>query len=124
MPDRYGVDDYGVDDHALVAPAPSPGVLSEIGAQRQHQIERGYTTEHDDAHGIEHLVSWAGLYATRYTRDGLVKAAALLVAAVESMDRYRGCGCDPEPQPTDGPDYHADHAAWLRRNPEEAGGDK
>lgn len=24
---------------------------------------------------------------------------------------------DPEPTPGDGPDYHADHAAWVRRNP-------
>lgn len=24
---------------------------------------------------------------------------------------------DPEPQPTDGPDYHAEHAAWVSRNP-------
>ena len=23
---------------------------------------------------------------------------------------------DPEPQPTDGPDYHEEHAAWVRRN--------
>jgi len=22
---------------------------------------------------------------------------------------------DPEPQPTDGPDYHAEYAAWVRR---------
>lgn len=24
---------------------------------------------------------------------------------------------DREPQPTDGPDYHADHAAWAARQP-------
>lgn len=32
------------------------------------------------------------------------------VFAVENTRRG-----DPEPQPSDGPDYHADHAAWERR---------
>lgn len=30
-------------------------------------------------------------------------------------------GIDPEPQPGDGPDYHAEHAAWRQRNPESDG---
>lgn len=25
---------------------------------------------------------------------------------------------DPEPQPSDGPEYHADHAYWLERQPD------
>lgn len=45
-------------------------------------------------------------------RDGFCKACAeILVAfnrAVLAFD-------DPEPQPTDGPDYHTDHQAWKER---------
>lgn len=46
-------------------------------------------------------------------RDGFCVACAEIYAAfnraVLGLD-------DPEPQPTDGPDYHADHQAWRERN--------
>lgn len=37
----------------------------------------------------------------------------------------KSCSCtirvDREPQPSDGPDYHADHASWEQRQREQAG---
>ena len=41
-------------------------------------------------------------------RDGPCCAYCDLRAALDRLD--------PEPQPGDGPDYHAEHVAWRRRN--------
>lgn len=50
----------------------------------------------------------------RLTGDGW---AASLRAADAVLDLIRnGAKDDPEPQPSNGPDYHAEHAAWSRRN--------
>lgn len=66
--------------------------------ERDRQLtELGWTAEHDDSHGVEHLVQLhdravnnAGMAPSPIeARDELVKAAALLVAAIEVLDRRR-----------------------------------
>lgn len=70
-------------------------------------------------------------WAERYWKPGggctrnLVKAGALIAAALDSMTEgdegwrvHSGVVADlgdREPLPSDGPDYHAEHAAWLSR---------
>lgn len=40
------------------------------------------------------------------------------LAALATIDHdLGGSGADPEPQPSDGPDYHAEHSAWQSRQP-------
>lgn len=62
-------------------------ILDEVAAVREQQITKGYDAAHDDAHGAGHLVAIAGAYVDRHDREGLVVAAALLVAAIEAVDR-------------------------------------
>jgi uncharacterized PurR-regulated membrane protein YhhQ (DUF165 family) len=62
-------------------------VYDEIKAERLTHEQRGYDAAHDDHHGAGHLVEWAFLYADRGDRAGLVKAASLLVAAIQYGDR-------------------------------------
>lgn len=67
-----------------------PGALSDVSQARVAQIVKGYNAEHDDAHGLEHIVGQARKRTQLgylKTRDDLVEAAACLVAAVEWMDR-------------------------------------
>lgn len=69
---------------------PSGAVLAEIGTERNVQLARGYTTDHDDEHGLNHLLTQARdrtKLSDTHTRDDLVEAAACLVAAIEWMDR-------------------------------------
>lgn len=69
-------------------------VLADIEIERKTHARRGYDTQHDLQHGIHHLVTWADKYAHGvdnrtdgyYRRKDLVKAASLLVAAIEAMD--------------------------------------
>lgn len=79
------------------------GVLREIANERVRQIaEEGWTPEHDDEHDKGELADAAATYATTYDvrgliqpwpisrkdrRSDLVKAAALLVAEIERIDR-------------------------------------
>ena len=80
-------------------------VYDEVRAERHRQIERGYDAKHDDEHGIDHLTGWAQSYVARDTgRVGLVKAAALMVAAIEAHDR--AVAADEEYDPTN-PDHVA-----------------
>lgn len=71
-------------------------VLTDVGAERARQIRQGWTPDHDDRHDTDTLVRLSASYARRcgkgkepgyFDRDRLVQAAALLVAAVEAMDR-------------------------------------
>ena len=91
-------------------------VLSEIGSERQRQISKGYDTAHDDRHENGSLSDVGGYLAIAASyqvckacvpfdvrceckfmggisimednaRDNLVKAAALLVAEIERIDR-------------------------------------
>lgn len=80
-----------------------PLVLQEITAERQRQVkDLNYTVQHDDGHTIREMVNVADSYTRRawnaaaqwpsdpdYTdaRDNLVKAATVLVAAIERLDR-------------------------------------
>ncbi len=70
----------------LISPA-----ISDIAAERATHAARGWTPEHDAEHGVTHLVNlafarpmvnWRG----GYSRAELVKAASLLVAAIELLD--------------------------------------
>lgn len=49
-----------------------------VEAERARQIEKGYTAEHDDKQGIDHLLLWALHYAKKGEH---VKSAALVEAA-------------------------------------------
>lgn len=70
-----------------------PKVLQDITRERAHQIELGYTTEHDDTHSTEELVDLAfarldvGDVLDSGARPRILEAAAILVAAVEAIDR-------------------------------------
>lgn len=57
-----------------------------IQAERDHQREKGYTPDHDDEHGLDHLLRWAQDYI-RCTKR--VEAAALIEAAREKLIRDR-----------------------------------
>ncbi len=70
-------------------------VLAAITLERDRQLSKlGWTPEHDDKHGPTHLIviatDWL-IHASHVDggerRDALVKAAALLVSAVEVLDR-------------------------------------
>ena len=90
-------------------------VIDEIAAERVRQIEvEGWTPEHDDEHGSGQLAQAAACYAAprelvqrevrkvprywpwsrewwkpRDRRHDLIRAAALLVAEVERLDRAK-----------------------------------
>jgi len=72
-------------------------VLEDIAAERERQVAKGWTPEHDDAHGASHLIrhAWDRAASARNAlmtdreaaRAEIVKSAALLVAAAEALDR-------------------------------------
>lgn len=86
-------------------------VLAEIGRERTAQIlVHGWTREHDDSHTVEELAHAGASYAALLTgrhghsppglwpfedaawnpkdkRHDLIRAAALIVAAIERLDR-------------------------------------
>lgn len=89
---------------------PSPDVIAEIAAERRRQIDvEGWTPEHDDEHVDGQMAHAAAAYAERSAiphpsppywwpwdkkwwnpegrRRMLVKAAALIVAEIERLDR-------------------------------------
>jgi hypothetical protein len=82
---------------ALSLVGSNPSVIDDIVAERQRQVARGYTAEHDDEHATGEIISgeWgavmrlervvAGIHPN--PRDGLVQAAALVVAEIERLDR-------------------------------------
>lgn len=63
-------------------------IFDEIVDKRRRQVVKGYTPEHDDAHSVADLVGYA-LQRLKYNlaRDQLLEAAAVLIAAIESIDR-------------------------------------
>lgn len=68
--------------------------LRDLAIERNRQVGKGYTAEHDDAHTLTDLVEVAGRRIEPadagvwpIDRDTLVEAAAVLVAAIESLDR-------------------------------------
>jgi hypothetical protein len=70
-------------------------VLEQVAEERARQIELGWRSEHDDRWGVHRLVALAEKRAHRenddnpgyYSRDQLVQATALMVAAIERLDR-------------------------------------
>lgn len=85
------------------------GVLDEIEAERSRQIAKGYDAAHDDEH-TNGCIAWAAsAYAGRTfwksqpaplypwgempergtVRDDLITAAALIVAEIERLDRFK-----------------------------------
>lgn len=97
---------------AAVAAAACPvlGVIEEIAAERQRQIiEEGWTAEHDDEHADRSMSLAAACYAgdrrkyniaspsewpwdegwwkPKTPRRDLIRAAALIVAEIERLDR-------------------------------------
>lgn len=75
-------------------------VLRDLSLERARQIGKGYTAAHDDAHSLEQLTGHAldrldvyqtiggtTVAAAHADRRALVEAAAVLVAAIESIDR-------------------------------------
>lgn len=79
-------------------------VADEFRLERERQIELGYGPEHDDKHGIEHVLAQAmkrlphlvevvsgpndSLSEYVSTREDLVSAGAVLMAAIELIDRF------------------------------------
>jgi hypothetical protein len=64
------------------------GLVDEIWAERRGQIDGGCTHEYDDAHGAGAQIRLARiLLGESSTREHLIEAIALLVAAIETMDR-------------------------------------
>lgn len=77
-------------EERLDPPMPTERVLADVRTERHDQLRAGYSPQHDDEHGLAHLVDEARgriLPQQLRTRDDLLEAAALLVAAVEWMDR-------------------------------------
>lgn len=72
-------------------------VWAEVQQERQHQIDLGYTGEHDRAHGVGHLIDIATDYLTDIPKDApleqihgrLVKSMALLQAASDVLDHQK-----------------------------------
>lgn len=74
-------------------------ILREVAAERERQITKGYTPEHDDAHhGVvagtnSDLIRFMRkrldltLHSDGLIRRKLVEVAALAVAAIEGLDR-------------------------------------
>jgi hypothetical protein len=60
---------------------------TKVQAERRTHAERGFTAEHDDEHGLDHLLMWAQEYAFR---GEAVKSASMIEAAREKLIRDRG----------------------------------
>lgn len=117
MDARHAVDwrSYGLGDdeaaqdisHAIteraarsLAAQPVTDFEDKVHAERTRQIELGYTVEHDDKHGPDHLLMWAQEYLKR---GETVKGAALVEAAREwylrAVHRVTGAVQTPEALP-------------------------
>ncbi len=68
-----------------------------VADERVRQIELGYTAEHDDAQGLIHLIEEAHYRlghlgetsSPESAREEIKQAAAILVAALELIDRQQ-----------------------------------
>lgn len=81
-----------VERRQLAIEAKFTKALASIADERATHAGRGWTAEHDAEHGVDHLVELAVGYAQRATieldvRRKLVKAASLLVAAIDLLDQ-------------------------------------
>ncbi len=77
----------------LATASPDPGItraICDVALERATHAGRGWTPEHDAEHGQGHLLEMARkrTYPSATAgRGDLVKAASLLVAAIELIDR-------------------------------------
>jgi hypothetical protein len=75
----------------LMDPTPRPmsNVAAEIVAERDRQRRKGYDEAHDDEHGLQHIMAevQTRVAGRLWSRVELVEAAAVLVAAIEWLDR-------------------------------------
>ena len=84
------------------------GALAEILEERHRQIHKlGYGPEHDDKHGLEHLLQWSDVYRELARVESgakllhaLTKAGALYLAAVELVLRRGEVEVSAPPQLT------------------------
>lgn len=79
-------------DTEMAAKLQGPDSIAlEVIAERARQVAKGYTHEHDDGHGAAVIAATACTYidhqAQTVDRASLVKAAAMLFAAIEELDR-------------------------------------
>lgn len=84
------IQDFHATDHTR-------DVLLDVAHKRRQQIAKGYTLEHDDKYTTREMVKFAnwrfypsptsGLKA--FSRETFIEAIAILVAAVEVMDRRK-----------------------------------
>ena len=65
-------------------------VLEQVVLEREKQVEKGYTTEHDDKHILRDFAQFINRRVMRknLTRQDFIEVAALAVAAVEKIDRH------------------------------------
>ena len=63
----------------------------DVLVERQEQIDKGYTRDHDDEHKPHVILSY-GRIGEDFTRDDLVRAAACTLAAIERIDRAEARG--------------------------------
>lgn len=62
--------------------------IEDVLAERQRQIRKGYTPEHDDEHAPAKILRYCGPFDWSYvTRRQLVRIAACAIAAIERYDR-------------------------------------
>lgn len=77
-------------------------VLEQVGAERSSQLIRGYDADHDDKHGhadltkeaVYRLSHMGEVSSPAAVRHELIVGAALLVAAIETLDRQVGVPSD------------------------------
>jgi len=70
--------------------------VRDVTTEREKQIDKGYTPEHDEFHGVIHLWSEAhrrlvelNLTDDTESRQSFIEVAAISIAAVETIDRAR-----------------------------------
>lgn len=85
--------------HAVVVMPVDLDAITAIARERERQTWLGYDADHDDRHGpslitlAEHKLNLSRMPASSYgesavkSRKLFVEAAALIVAAIESLDR-------------------------------------
>lgn len=88
--------EMGLPTQQVPAQAALPKSIADVAAERATHEGRGWTAEHDRRHGVHHLVQLAQQYTHRkgpaaeevgvYDRTYMVKAASLLVAAIDLLD--------------------------------------
>lgn len=81
--------EIGLPTQQVPAQAALPKSIADVATERATHEGRGWTAEHDREHGVDHLIGLANRYALSLRPDrraALVKAAALLIAAIDLLD--------------------------------------